>query len=541
LTFSAVTAPDGTYRITGTTDREGLALNSTWTLTATVFGYANATLAGVAVPATGGDVAVTDIVMDANPVSATIVVQADGTAAAIDGASVVLHNTSALPGGNVGCTTDGSATPAGSCVLSALPPTTYSLTVTKPGFAPLSTPVSLQVGLADQEVVVTLAPRTNTISGTVIGQALDGSTKTLWNSADGLSVTLTSTDLGSGINLTQTPGSASASGVPGDFTFAGVPDSLPGTSYVVTVSSNASTGFQGATRSVTVSGGQVASVEFALQPLAPQRVTVSVTSTTGNSMAGAAVTLLDSAGTTVVQTAAPAEPLTTGATPTTVFNQVPQGTYRVKVDGVNGHLGVTTSSFAVGASAVSVSATVSEQLIELTAKSVRAVGAVPPTATFTITNNATSAVISPSPSVTADNDTVSVYVPPAAYTVAAALGAADASGYSTPSSQSVTQAPNGGGTNWTQALTFTFNQTITTSLTVTITGSGAATVVTVKGGDLAAAGVTCTTSGGGTNACTISPLAPNTYTVSAVVGPKTGNVNGVTVVQGSNSVTVAVA
>jgi hypothetical protein len=542
-TFTAVTAADGTYRITGTTDREGLALGSTWSLTASVFGYANNTVSGVGIGATGGDVAVSDIVLDANPVDATIVVQADGTAAAIDGASVVLHNSSALPGGSVGCTTDGSATPAGSCQLNALSPTTYSLVVTKPGYAPLSTALTLQVGLADQQVVVTLAPRTNTISGAVIGQALDGSTKTLWNSADGLTVTLTSTDPSSTVNVTQTPGSASASGVPGEFTFAGVPDSAPGTTYVVTVSSNPSTGFQGATRSVTVNGGQVASVEIALQPLAPQRVTVTVTSTTGTSMAGAAVTLMDSTASTVVQTAAPAEPVTAGGTPTTVFNQVPQGSYRVKVNGVGGHLGTTTAAFVVGTSAVSVAASVSEQLLHLTANSVRAAGAVPPTATFTITNNATSAVISPSPSVTADNETADVYVPPAAYTVAAALGAADASGYSTPSSQSVTQAPNGGGTNWIQSLTFTFNQTITTSLTVTITGTGAATTVTVKGGDLAAAGVSCTTSGGATNACTVT-VAPNTYTVSATTGggtPKVGSVSGVTVVQGSNSVTVAVA
>jgi hypothetical protein len=542
-TFSSVTAADGTYRITGTTDREGLELNSTWDVTASVFGYANASVSGVSVGATGGDVSVSDIVMDANPINGTIVVQADGTAAAIDGATVVLHNTSALSGGSVSCTTDNSATPAGSCVLNSLPPTTYSLVVTKPGYAPLSQAVTFQVGLPDQEIVVTLAPRTNTISGTVIGQALDGTTKSLWNSSDGLTVTLTSTDPLSSINLTQTPGSASASGVPGEFTFTGIPDSAPSTNYVVTVSSNASTGFQGATRSVTVSGGQVASVEFALQPLAPQRVTVSVTSTTGDSMAGAAVTLMSSDALTVIQTAAPAEPATIGATPTTTFNQVPQGSYRVKVDGVNGHLGTTTSIFSVAASPVSVAASVSEQLIKLTAKSVRAAGAVPPTATFTITNNATSAVISPSPSVTADNETVSVYVPPAAYTVAAALGAADAAGYSTPSSQSVTQAPNGGGTNWTQSLTFTFNQTITTSLTVTITGTGAATTVTVKGGDLAAAGVTCVTSGGGTNACTINNLAPNTYVVSATTGggtPKTGSVSGVTVVEGSNAVTVAV-
>src|SRR5207302_3064312 len=170
-----------------------------------------------------------------------------------------------------------------------------------------------------------------------------------------------------------------------------------GTTYVVTVSSNVSTGFQGATRSVTVSGGQVASVEIALQPLAPQRVTVTVTSTTGQSMAGAAVTLLDSTGTTVVQTAAPAEPVTAGGTPTTTFNQVPQGSYKVRVDGVNGHLGATSSTFSVGAAAVTEAVSVSEQLLHLTATSTRAAGAVPPTATFTITNNATSVAISPSP------------------------------------------------------------------------------------------------------------------------------------------------
>jgi len=543
-TFTSVTASDGTYRITGTADREGLALNSSWDVTASVFGYANSSANGNAIGATGGDVAVPDIVMDANAINATIVVQQDGTAAAIDGASVVLHNTTALSGGSVSCTSDGSATPAGSCVLPSLPPTTYSLVVTKPGYAPLSQSVTFQVGLPDQEIVVTLAPRTNTISGTVVGQALDGSTKSLWNSSDGLTVTLTSNDPGSSINLTQTPGSASASGVTGDFSFTGIPDSAPGTSYIVTVSSNPSTGFQGATRSVTVSGGQVASVEFTLQPLAPQRVTVTVTSTTGQSMAGAAVTLLDSTASTVIQTAAPAEPVTAGGTPTTTFNQVPQGSYRVKVDGVNGHLGTTSGVFSVASSPVTEALSVSEQLLHLTATSVRAAGVVPPVATFTITNNATSSVISPSPSVTADNNTVDVYVPPAAYTVAAALDAADAPNYSTPSSQNVTQAPNGGGTNWTQSLTFGFTESITTSLTVTITGTGAATTVTVKGGDLAAAGVTCVTSGGATNACTVNNLTPNTYTVSATTGggtPKTGTVTGVTIVQGSNAVTVAVS
>ena len=543
-TFTGTTAADGTYRITGTADREGIALNSTWNVTASVFGYGNAAQNGVAVGATGGDAPVPDIVMTANTVNATFVVQADGTAAALDGATVTLHNTSALSGGSVSCTSDGSATPAGSCVLNSLPPTTYALVVTKPGYAPLSQAVTLAVGLPDQEIVVTLATRTNTISGTVIGQALDGSTKSLWNSTDGLTVTLTSTDPSSSVNFTVNPGASSASGVPGDFSFTGIPDSAPGFSYVVTVSSNASTGFQGATRSVTVSGGQVASVEIALQPLAPQRVTVSVVSTTGQSMAGANVTLMAADGVTVVQSASPAEPASGGATPTTVFNQVPQGTYKVKVDGVNGHLGTLTSSFVVASSAVTVTATVSEQEIHLTATSVRAAGVVPPTATFTITNNSTSAVISPSPSVTADNNSVDVYVPPAAYTVSAALGASDAPNYSTPSSQSVTQAPNGGATNWVQSLTFNFNQTIVTSLTVTITGTGATTTVTVKGGDLPAAGTTCTTSGGGTNTCTITGLTPNTYTVSATTGggsPKVGTVTGVTVVQGPNSVTVAVA
>jgi hypothetical protein len=543
VTFSAVTGADGTYRITGTTDREGIALNSTWDVTASAFGYANASVLGVAVGGTGGDVSVSDLVMDANPINATIVVQADGTSAAIDGATVTLHNSSALAGGSVSCTTDGSATPAGSCVLNGLPPTTYALVVTKPGYAPLSTAVSFQVGLTDQESVVVLAPRTNTISGTVIGQALDGSTKSLWNSTDGLTVTLTSTDPMSTVSLTQNPGASSVSGVPGDFSFTGVPDSAPNTTYVVTVSSNASTGFQGATRSVTVSGGQVASVEIALQPLAPQRVTVTVTSTTGTSMAGAAVTLLDSTGSTVVQTAAPAEPVTAGGTPTTTFNQVPQGSYRVKVDGVNGHLGTTSGVFSVGSSPVTEAVSVSEQLLHLTATSVRAAGAVPPTATFTITNNSTSAVISPSPTVTADNDTVDVYLPPAAYTVSAALDAADASSYSTPSSQTVTQAPNSGATNWTQSLTFSFTQTITTSLTITVTGPGTPTAtVTVTGGNLATAGLSCTTSGG-SNSCTIA-LDPNTYTVSATTGggsPKVGSVSGVTVVQGSNNVTVAVS
>jgi len=538
-TFSAVTAPDGTYRITGTTDREGLVLSSSWDVTASIFGYGNGSANGVAIGATGGDVSVPDIVLDANPVNATIVVQEDGSAAALDGASVVLHNTTALSGGSVSCTTDGSATPAGSCVLSSLPPTTYSLVVTKAGYAPLSQAVTFQVGLPDQEIVVTLAARTNTISGRVIGQALDGTTKSLWNSTDGLTVTLTSTDPLSSVNLTQTPGSSSVSGVPGDFTFTGIPDSAPGTSYVITVTSNASTGFQGATRSITVSGGQVASVEMVLQPLAPQRVTVNVTSTTGNSMAGAAVTLMASDGVTVVQSAAPAEPATVGATPSTTFNQVPQGSYKVKVDGVNGHLGVLTSAFNVASTAVTVNASVSEQLIQLTAKSVRAAGTVPPTATFTITNNATSAVISPSPSVTADNETVAIYVPPAAYTVAAALGAADAPNYSTPASQPVTQAPNGGGTNWTQSLTFTFTQS--TTLTVSVSGSAVA-AVTVKGGDLTPAGVTCNTSGSGTNSCTVA-VAPNTYTVTATTTSpaKSGTVTGVTVVLGSNDVTVTLS
>ncbi len=542
-TFSAVSAADGTYRITGTTDREGIALGSMWGITASVFGYGNATVSGVSVGGTGGDVTVPDLVLDANPVNATIVVQADGTNAAIDGATVTLHNSSALPGGSVSCTTDGSATPAGSCVLDALPPTTYAIVVTKPGFAPLSTAVTFQVGIADQEAVFVLAPRTNTISGSVIGQALDGSTKTLWNSTDGLTVTLTSTDPSSTINLTQTPGSASATGVAGDFSFTGIPDSAPGTSYVVTVSSNASTGFQGATRPVTVSGGQVASVEIALQPLAPQQVTVTVTSTTGESMAGAAVTLLDSTGSTVVQTGSPAEPVTAGGTPTTTFNQVPQGSYKVKVDGVNGHLGTTSAAFTVGTGAVTEAVSVSEQLLHLTATSVRAAGTVPPTATFTITNNATSDVISPSPSVTADNETVDVYVPPAAYTVAAALGAADAPNYSTPSSQNVTQAPNGGGTNWIQSLTFSFTQTIATSLTVTVTGAGAGqtVAVTLKGGNLPAAGTTLNSC---TGSCTFNNLVPDTYTVSATTtngSAKTGTVTGVTVVQGSNSVTVALA
>ncbi|MDQ1705620.1 MAG: large repetitive protein, partial [Frankiaceae bacterium] len=184
-TFGAVTDETGRYTILGTVTTAGLVPGTDWDLSASAFGYDDGTATVTNVQVTDG--ARGDITLNATPIgSVTISVQDDTsgpTPVPVSGAHVTLVG--------AGNTYHADTLVSGDAVFTVgLAPTTYSLNVTGTNFSPLSTSVTLRVGVDPQTFFVTLAHRTNTISGTIAAQNADGTPKTTWvpdPGGDGLS------------------------------------------------------------------------------------------------------------------------------------------------------------------------------------------------------------------------------------------------------------------------------------------------------------------------------------------------------------------
>jgi hypothetical protein len=176
--FQAVTAADGSFRITGSTTDPGLA-GGYWQVTATANGY-EPYVQGVPVQqqaaptcATAPDPAGCVIVVDSLKVDVTFtladaadvpIVDAVVTLRRLDGSIVGVVDKSAAPG-------EGQPARTNSYTFNDVDPTTYSLSVTAPGKAPLNVnTITLPLGQTAQTYPLVLGSTANGVSGGVYGQ-----------------------------------------------------------------------------------------------------------------------------------------------------------------------------------------------------------------------------------------------------------------------------------------------------------------------------------------------------------------------------------
>ena len=363
--FTATTDTSGAYRITGTTTTQGLS-DGTWTLTVQAPGYsfADGSTSATVTIAGGGDVT-QDLLMKALPVTLTVTMYdpANPGSTAVDALDVSLIGVAGTTEQNcttVPSTTCPTAPTGGKYTFASIDPGTYSLSITGGGFSPLTVNVTVAAG-QPTTLSLPVATRTNTITGTVSGQAgaaaatpLDGATVELHASGGAL--------------LTSTTTTAGA------FTLTGIADGT----YSLVVSA---TGYSPTTRAVTLSSGQLLSADIVLY-VASRQVTVTVTSTQGFDLTGALVALDPNPAGGLSLAAQPAVRTGTNTFATT-FNQVPPGAWTAIVSGPAGHVGTHTASVADGATSANV--TVSEMRVRVTATSTVA-GA--PSMPFTITRSA---------------------------------------------------------------------------------------------------------------------------------------------------------
>lgn len=349
--FTATSDTSGAYRITGTTTTQGLSAGD-WTVTILAPGYSFAdgsTSVTVTVPA-GTDVT-QNLLLKANPVTLTVTVYdpLDATSTAVNALDVSLIGVDGTTEQN--CTTVPSATCAtaptgGKYVFANIDPGTYSLSITGGGFAPLTVNITVAAG-EPTTLSLPIAARTNTVTGTVSGQAGAAAPELL----DGATVELRVPGTG-GALLKSTTTTAGA------FTMTGIADGT----YSLVISAS---GYSPTTRTITLSAGQLYSADIVLYTVARQ-VTVTLTSTQGFDLTGALVALdPDPAG--GLSLAAQPAVRTGPSTFATTFNQVPPGAWTAVVSGPAGHVGTYTASVAAGATTAAV--TVSEMRVRVDATS----------------------------------------------------------------------------------------------------------------------------------------------------------------------------
>ncbi|MEP7763342.1 carboxypeptidase regulatory-like domain-containing protein [Sanguibacter sp. 25GB23B1] len=341
-TFRATTGADGTYRITGTILEPGLR-DGDWDVTAALAGYQGG--AAVTVPVLGGNDGTASFTMTADPVTVTIWVIDPVDNTGVDGLAVQLFNgdvsvpPTCVPG-QVGapCT---EAAGSGKYTFQGVPPVQTTVQISGAGFRPLTVTVTPPPGQASV-ITVPITSIANTISGTVTGQTGAGSTSEL----EGAVVELTSPGFTSRSLTTPATGA---------FVFSELPDGT----YVLEVTR---TGYGTTARTMTVTGGQVYSIDVTLFESSRQ-VVVTLTSTSGYDLTGTLVSL--TAGTTTLS----GQPLarSTGSTYTTTFNQVPPGAWTATFSGAAGHPWSFTAP--LGADATTLAQSVSEVRVQLSATS----------------------------------------------------------------------------------------------------------------------------------------------------------------------------
>ncbi|MCU1595534.1 MAG: hypothetical protein JWO12_2926, partial [Frankiales bacterium] len=468
-TFSAVTRADGSFLVTGTTEHLGLPLDS-----AAVWHVSTVLPSGSGYDDTGagsGDLQfdataltdetkrqlVQDLELVAKPVAVDITVKDDRT----PGGSLV-NDATVLLTSPAGTSTVAALDPSrpGVYAVGSLVPTTYSLTVTAPDHAPLTTSITLDPATALSKVTVLLADRRNAIAVHVLGQTGSAAPAPL----PGALVAITSGGL-------PVPGSPFTTSALGDVQASGLSD---GTFHIV-VTGPAGSSYSSVARDITLASGQLAGLEATLQQQLPA-VVVELSSTSGDSMEGAHVALV-ATGTGAISQAAQ-EAVTTGGSVGTTFAQVAPGAYRITTTGPAGHQPSSTAVTILASDAPSVtkSVSVAETKLALTVSGAS-------------TTKAAVAVTSPDGSVLnlsllGDGTEHDVYVPPGTWTVSAAAPGytiADQTGsVSGPVALAMVASQTGTATvSVTEGGTALKNATVTVegSSTVYSTGPGAADVV----------------------------------------------------------------
>ncbi|MDQ1713573.1 MAG: large repetitive protein [Frankiaceae bacterium] len=484
--FTGISAADGSYAITGTAARDGLPLDTDpWTVSAAPpvgSGYSD-TGAGtttVTFPASATTVeadkvlAGTNLALSADAVALRVTVRDDS----IGGGALVTDATVVVTDGA------GTAHPAAAVVgapgvylVSGLNPTVHTLTVTAPNRAPLTTSVSLQPSVAVTNITVILADRRNAIAAHVLGQTGAAPPTPLGNA----SVAITR----SGNPVAGSPFLANANG---DVQVGALDDGT----YHLVISGPAGSDYTSVTRDIALASGQLAAVEATLQRVLVS-LTVNAVSASGDSLAGALVSLVATGGGAVSQ--APQLAVVSGPDVSTVFNQVVPGNYRITTSGPNGHLaGSSLVTVAATPTAVTQTVTVAEAKLNLTLTATPPPAT--PNATVTITPEAGGAVVTQAQS--ADGSSHVFYVPTGSYTITAA-----APGYSS--------TPVTGSSGGDVTIPLAKSQTGTVTVSVTEDGSPLANAtVTVSGSG------SVFTTGPAASSVVVGGLAPGSHDVTVM-------------------------
>lgn len=486
--LTAVTTSTGAYRITGTSSFQGLLVGSAWTVTASADGYTDPTpvtytvtadAAGAAVSKTGADLTLT-----AAPVSFTVTVTDDKNNQAIAGATVTLTPSSSSTAPAPQTTgSDGKAT------FADIAPTTYSMRVDADNYATLTQTVTLQVGVATQQLPVSLVAAQNSVSGVVTGLrggqtvALDAHISASPTTKKG---TAAETDADSG----------------GNYTLA-----LQDGAYDITFSK---AGYTDQKISVTVSKGTSLTKNVNLTAIS-YNVTVTVSSSSGQPMTGTSVTLLAKSGSTG-QSQGPT-PVTTSSTGTYVaaFNQVLPGDYTIQVSG-GGHVPAEAAwTLTADPTTAAPSVTVQESVLQVTLST--SDGGAP----IAVVALKTGTTADGSVNVTADGQAHSLFVP----------GTPDAATITAPGYQDKDATIVSG------ALAATLDpKPGSAAITVKDDKSNAVNkaTVTLTLGSVAKSGTT-----GSDGAVTISGLSPGTYAVTVTGYTITSAATEITITRGQET------
>ncbi|ACZ22568.1 putative collagen-binding protein [Sanguibacter keddieii DSM 10542] len=336
--FTVVTDADGAYSITGTAALEGLQTGR-WSVQARLDGYTAPPAQTVDV--TGPGTFEKDVTMPFTPVTVTVFVVNDLIdGEAVPGLDVVLQDGIRSVPATCPPVATGSATTTcdrGEYRFPDVLPVQSILSISGAGYRSLQVSITPPVGQPNSAVTVPLVANTNAIGGIVTGQRGSGTPVPLKDETVRLTaVPAAPTDPDAPVDPPVT--SDTMTGVDGSFLFRDLTDGA----YDISVEA---AGYSPVTRRVTVVGGQAALVDLRLFQVT-RAVTVSVTS--GSDLTGTLVSLTAQDGTTLPGTIAGQPLVRSGATYTTIFNQVPEGAWTATFTGASGHPWSTTRVLDAG-------------------------------------------------------------------------------------------------------------------------------------------------------------------------------------------------
>jgi hypothetical protein len=323
--FTAISSSDGTFRITGTNARDGLAAGG-WVVDMAAAGYTAQEREFFQV-STGDTDSTRLLKLNANKVNLKIGVADTASNASADlvtDATLVLTPS----GGSQAAITQTTVGTGNLYVFNTIVPTTYTLQISGPNIATLNVQLTVFIGVANQTVYVRTDVRTNSISGIVSGEQ---GTSQVASPLDGVTVSLIKISDSSVVKTTTSGGAAGT----GFFGFSPVADD----SYVVRF---AKTGYVTLNSPTTVSAGQNPTLSPSLVRV-KNNVVVNFTATNGFAVDGAKAYLIASP----LSSNPPQLPQTlTGTAPsyTTTFNTVPSGNWTVWIELPADHHGKVMST-----------------------------------------------------------------------------------------------------------------------------------------------------------------------------------------------------